>query len=641
MSEVGRLFVSIFAKTDEFQKGLQNVQQTMGNVGRGMQQVGGAMTKYVTLPMIAAGTALFGGAVKAGQFADELLDLSAVTGVHTDELQRWRYMAVAAGTDTDAVADALSRMNRQMVEGDEFGKRLERTAESYGVALRDANGEVRAGTDVITDLMMAIAEIEDPTERARAGAQAFGRDWEAIAPIVDLGTEAIQNFAGQDVISRDKLEQMNEFRQSWDELKHGLQMAFYEIVGDYIPVLTEFVSTLKDRLEPVVENIKEKIAELVEWWQNLSPATQKFIGIALAVVAAAGPLLTILGTILVMLSMISAPILIIVAKIALIIAIIGAVVAVLKHFWDTNEEFREFIINAWETIKEHAQAIWEAITQIIETVMETIAAIKEKYGEQIAAFQEAVWNQIKNTIETIINIIAGIIKFVLALIQGDWKGAWEALKSVGEAIWNYIKNTATNLFQALAAALSVIWDLIRTTAVNVWECMKQAVIQKAQELYNNARSELEELWTYIKGIPAQAIQWGKNIIQGLIDGIRQMGSNLAGALRNVVDSAVNSVKSFLGISSPSKLFEGFGRNLGEGLAKGMEAARGLVSDASLSMAGATISAVSPGSSHVSFDLNGLFAGANISIGSERDAQTLAREIFKLADTRARSEGVML
>jgi hypothetical protein len=44
---------------------------------------------------------------------------------------------------------------------------------------------------------------------------------------------------------------------------------------------------------------------------------------------------------------------------------------------------------------------------------------------------------------------------------------------------------------------------------------------------------------------------------------------------------------------------------------------------------------------VSFNLEGLFAGAHISIGSDQDAKALAREIYRLADTQARSEGVML
>jgi hypothetical protein len=37
----------------------------------------------------------------------------------------------------------------------------------------------------------------------------------------------------------------------------------------------------------------------------------------------------------------------------------------------------------------------------------------------------------------------------------------------------------------------------------------------------------------------------------------------------------------------------------------------------------------------------LFAGATINMGSDQDAKALAREIYRLADTQARSEGVML
>jgi hypothetical protein len=44
---------------------------------------------------------------------------------------------------------------------------------------------------------------------------------------------------------------------------------------------------------------------------------------------------------------------------------------------------------------------------------------------------------------------------------------------------------------------------------------------------------------------------------------------------------------------------------------------------------------------VSFNLEGLFAGANITIGSDQDAKNLAREIYRLADIQARSEGVIM
>jgi len=104
------------------------------------------------------------------------------------------------------------------------------------------------------------------------------------------------------------------------------------------------------------------------------------------------------------------------------------------------------------------------------------------------------------------------------------------------------------------------------------------------------------------------VQWGANIIQGLIDGIRNMAGNLGGALRNVVNNAVDGVKSFLGLSSPSKLFEGFGVNVGEGFERGIDSmGRGVSASMAgmvtppVSVAGAGVGPLDSGSQTINID----------------------------------------
>ena len=89
------------------------------------------------------------------------------------------------------------------------------------------------------------------------------------------------------------------------------------------------------------------------------------------------------------------------------------------------------------------------------------------------------------------------------------------------------------------------------------------------------------------------------------------------AIRGVVDNAVNSVKSFLGISSPSKLFEGFGKNMGQGMEKGIASTQGLVNRAvvDMSMPSPTMAMAAP-------------AGGSQTIIVELDGKTIARAIGK-------------
>ena len=551
MSTLGSLAVNIIGDSRELDKTLDGITNKVQGFGRNLQKtgqditrVGTGLTRNVTVPIMAAVGGLVAITTKAGNFADELLDLSAVTGVHTDQLQRWRYMAVDAGTDTDAVAEALSRMNRQMVEGTEFGARLEKTAESYGIALRDANGEVRQGTDVITDLMLAIADIEDPNERAIAGAQAFGRDWEAIAPIVDLGTEAIQKWNEQEVISQEQLERANEFRRSWDEMKHTLGLAAMEMGMELIPLMELIADVIKDRVVPFVQDLVERIGKLVEWFTNLSPETQKWVGILIGVAAAAGPVLIIVGTLV---KAIGAILAVLSAKIIIIGLVIAAIVAFgvwIYNLITGNEELMERLTEIWNTIKEAAAEIWEAIVETFQHVKERIEEFWDEHGERIMEIATTAWNFIADAIETAITVISNIIQAILAVIRGDWEGAWEHLKTAGETAWNFIKDTATRIFESLRDALANIWENVKAKASEIWDNIKSAVVQKAQEIYTDAKKRLDDLWNYIKGIPRQALQWGRDILNNLWNGMRQVFANLQRWFRENVQDLLNRLNPF-------------------------------------------------------------------------------------------------
>ena len=296
MSEVGRLWVSIGARTDEFQRGLTGVQARLQTASTRLNTFGRSMTRYVTLPAIAAGAGILALAVKTGNFADELLDLSAASGISTDSLQRFRYMASAAGTETDSVATSILYMTRQMQDLETFSRRVEDVAKAYNVQLRDMEGNVRNVEDVHYDLMLAIAAIEDPQERAAAGAQAFGRQWENIAPIIDLGTEAIERFAEQEVISREKLEMANKFREAWDGITHTLGIIAMEVGIELIETLNEMFDLSPEnlreqmaKLRDTIMGVVEKVQDWINWWHELDPTMQDFYKKAGLLILILGP----------------------------------------------------------------------------------------------------------------------------------------------------------------------------------------------------------------------------------------------------------------------------------------------------------------------------------------------------------------
>lgn len=90
------------------------------------------------------------------------------------------------------------------------------------------------------------------------------------------------------------------------------------------------------------------------------------------------------------------------------------------------------------------------------------------------------------------------------------------------------------------------------------------------------KSTFDGALNYLKGLPKQALQWGKDLIAGFIDG---MTSSVGGFLKGVgqiAGSITNTVCNVLGIHSPSTVFKGIGVNLMQSLAIGMKDGSGEV-----------------------------------------------------------------
>jgi len=312
----------------------------------------------------------------------------------------------------------------------------------------------------------------------------------------------------------------------------------------------------------------------------------------------------------------------VIAIIGAVIAVIGALVAAFIYLWNTNEAFRDGVIAIWEGIKEAAMAIWGALQ-----------AFWEQWGETIITVFQAAWDQIVNIFTTVVTIITNIFKLFTAVLQGDWDGAWEAIKNIGKAAWDFIENSVKNLRTALGA----IWDGILKYVKQIWENIRTAVTQKAQEVYTNTKSRLEQLWSYIKSIPSMALQWGRDIIQSLWDGIKQKWEDLKQGVADVGQS----IKDFFNPwskSSPSLI-----DNIRSGVAE-IEKLYSNISlpDTQLSVASIGAGAAQGGTTkNVSINMAGLFSGANVNIGSEQDAKALARELYKLTASSARVQGVTI
>ena len=659
------LLVRLRMQADEFKRGLQNASQSMQRFGDRMIGMGKSLVTRVTLPIIAA----FGGIAKAAMDLEATeAKFNTVFAGMTDTADAFirKFQELTPATTTEARNMASGIQDLLIPMGFMREEATQMTSEFMHVtgALANFNSSTHSAYDVANAMQSAIIGQYRPL--AALGVQLDATTVQQRAyemGLIESGEEVTKQVAAQ-VVLAEIYAQSEDALAAYTEENLDAKTKLGLLKTEIIDIAAE----LGQRFLPLIEQGIEYIKQGIDWFQGLSEAQQDNIIKFAALAAAVGPLLIVLGLVIKAVGIVIG---VLSAKLIIIAAVVAAVVWLAAQFanWaKDNEEIMTKVSEVWEQLKEAGAEIFEALRETIAFVAEYIADIWEKHGETLLATIMPVWNQIVLTVTTAIDIVKNIILLVLAVIRGDWDAAWEAIKNIGVTVWNFIKGTAQNIFDGLRAALVAINEILLNRLRDIWTNMWNSIRQRAEDIRQSVVDAIQRAIDWIRELPGQAISWGRALIEGFVDGVRQMASGLVDAVKGVINGAIDAAKNLLGLSSPSKVFADFGANTARGFAEGIMRLKGMVDDTAKKVfdfsdfkpggpelpgfgqarpgAGGfggpgQVAAQGAGAAggEVNINLQGLFAGANITIGSENDAKALARQIYSMAAGAARAEGV--
>ena len=248
------------------------------------------------------------------------------------------------------------------------------------------------------------------------------------------------------------------------------------------------------------------------------------------------------------------------------------------------------ITSLWENAKNTLQGIWSGICQIasgafellknviLAPVLLLIDLVTGNFS-QLASDAANIWNNIRNAAS---QIWSGIRQVVTSAASGLKQGVETVLSSLSQfasQIWSAMKQTASS-----------VWNGIKTTVVNIASALREAAVSAFQRMVSGIGSALSGLYSvvsngfssairFITGLPGQAFQWGKDFIQGMINGI----SSMIQSVINTVSGLADRIRSFLHFSAPDEGpladYETWMPDFMKGLASGIEKNRNLVEKA--------------------------------------------------------------
>lgn len=248
-------------------------------------------------------------------------------------------------------------------------------------------------------------------------------------------------------------------------------------------------------------------------------------------------------------------------------------------------------------------AFIEVATPVIATFLAVLKNEFETMGNAVATVRDVI-DTCATTFQTFQEIISPFTEFVSSTFGPAFDdmnvkstalgGAFGVMGSDFEGVTTIVNNALEGIrvsFQvcsdvilgfvtfvmgvpgSIAAAIEqagAFFAGLRETVSGAVESMRQAVSQKIEEIQQFFIDLPGNIMAALGNLGTDMWNMGRDIVQGLIDGIwaniGSVGDTLIGGLQGAVDSA----KSFLGIASPSKLFEWIGEMSMEGLGKGYD-----------------------------------------------------------------------
>lgn len=215
------------------------------------------------------------------------------------------------------------------------------------------------------------------------------------------------------------------------------------------------------------------------------------------------------------------------------------------------------------------------ITTNLPSIVQSGMALISDFAKGIWDNREEVWEFIQDILDEVMRIATEIDWVGLGMDIIDW------ISSGISALFNNIPTLVGEIGQLASDFFSKIdWNAVGTGAVKLIGAGIKALMNLIPQLLKSIGETGKQLFTSINWLGL-----GGDIIRGIISGIRNAGSMLWNALKDVASSALNSVKKFLKIGSPSKVFEDeVGQWIPEGVAVGIEANTQAVTDAMNDMA---------------------------------------------------------
>lgn len=523
--------------------------QAISKIVDGFKQlVGGAVDYQKSMEYYTTSfTVMTGSADKAGETVKKLADIGATTPFDMPQLADATSLLMNFGFSADDAVDSMMMLG-DISQGN--ADKLNSIARAYGkmnsaqkVTLEDINMMIDAGFNPLQEISEKTGEsMQSLYDRISKGKMSVDEITESMKRSTSEGGKYFQSMDAQSQTLDGRLSTLSDTINS--KLGEALQPILQKAADEWIPNITNAIDNMDiDSVVSVIDDIVSAAGDLFGYIMDNGDTVMniiKGIGIALLtwkVISMINGLVTGIQTfqtvVMGVAGIVNGAVAAVKAfqlanegasvaqallnmvmnanPIMLVVTLLAGLIAIIVTLWNTNEGFRNAVINVWNAFKDTVGNAITAVGGFIDNLISWFQALPGRIGaflgNVISNVQNWASNMVSRASEAGSNFVNGVVSFISGLPS---------------AVWNW-----------LSSALNNAWNFAG---------------QLAQTGANAASGLVNNIIDTISGLPGQLYNWGADMVQGLANGIKNAIRYVTDAVGKVADK----VKSFLHFSRPDE-----------------------------------------------------------------------------------------
>ena len=481
----------------------------------------------VSAAAIAAGKALVDMTTEGAAYADGVITTSVQTGIATDKLQEYMYAAELVDVSTETLTKSMAKQIKSM-KGVQDGTKL--SVEAYdklGVSVLDANGNMRDSDTVYWEVIDALGQMENETERDALAMQILGKSAQELNPLIEAGAERMNELGAEAraagyVVSDEMLNAYGALDDQLQYLNVGATAAKNALGTVLLPVLTDLAGEGVDLLGEFSSGIMAADGDIGKISEVIGSVLPKALS---AIMEYVPEMLEIMGTVVGSLGQAivdNLPALVDSAS-QIIFTILTGLIAALPQITEGAVQLILALVNGLIT----------NLPMIIEAALQMIATLVSGIGSALPTLIPAAVQAIVTVVQGLIDNLPMILQAALQLITGLAEGVIQALPVLIAALPEIINGIITFLLDAIPQIIQTGIQLITSLVAALPEIIA-AIVAAIPEIISGIISAVME------AIP-QIIQAGIDLLISLIQALPEIITTIVKAIPQIISGIVNAV----------------------------------------------------------------------------------------------------